>query len=105
MKKSIVFILVLSSFVLGESFTNSVGMKFVDIPAGKFIMGKQMDNCPKDDPYTDKNENEECVNNSKNSQNIGVESFYMQDTEVTQEQWFKIMGTNPSKFKTGNASK
>jgi len=104
MKKSMVLILVLSSFVLGESFTNSIGMKFVDIPAGKFIMGTQTDDCPKDNPYTDKNENQECINNSKNSLNISVESFYMQDTEVTQEQWFKIMGTNPSKFKTGNSS-
>ena len=104
MKKFILLSLVVSSLVMGESFTNSVGMKFVDIPAGNFIMGQQLENCPKDDPYTDKNEYNECMKAAQNSLNVGVESFYMQSTEVTQAQWFELMGSNPSKFKTGNAS-
>ena len=104
MKKFIVLSLVLSSLVMGESFTNSIGMKFVEIPAGNFIMGKQVANCPKDNPYTAKNEHEECIKSAKNSINARVESFYIQTTEVTQEQWFKIMENNPSKFKTGDAS-
>jgi len=104
MKKFIVLSLVLSTLVMGEGFTNSIGMKFIDIPAGNFIMGKQAENCPKDDPYTDKNEYEECMNTAKNSLNVSVDSFYMQNTEVTQAQWYEIMGNNPSKYKTGNSS-
>jgi len=79
-------------------------MKFIQIPTGTFIKGIQAQNCPKDNPYTDKNEYTECINNTKNSLNVNVESFYMQSTEVTQDQWFQIMGNNPSKFKTGNSS-
>ncbi len=104
MKSIVLLSLILSSFVMGESFTNSIGMKFIDIPSGNFIMGKPSQKCPKDNPYTTINEYEECLNSAKNGFNVNVESFYMQNTEVTQEQWFAIMGNNPSKFKTGTSS-
>ncbi|MBI5747859.1 MAG: SUMF1/EgtB/PvdO family nonheme iron enzyme [Nitrospinae bacterium] len=30
---------------------------------------------------------------------VCVDDFYMGETEVTQRQWTKIMGSNPSRFK------
>jgi len=70
----------------GKTFTNSIGMKFVLIPAGTFTMGS-----PTDEPGRDNDETRHRVTLSK--------PFYMQATEVTQGQWRAIMGTNPSYFK------
>jgi len=57
-----------------RTFTNSVGMKFVWIDPGSFRMGPA-----------------HMVTLSK--------GFYLQTTEVTQQQWEAVMGTNPSHFK------
>ncbi len=66
-----------------KTHTNAVGMKFVLVPAGSFIMG------------TDKGQPDERpihkVNISK--------PFYLGTTEVTQAQYEKVMGKNPSKHK------
>ncbi|MEE4600312.1 MAG: formylglycine-generating enzyme family protein [Desulfobacteraceae bacterium] len=61
-------------------------MKFVPIPAGKFVMGS-----PPDESYRGSDENQYEVRISK--------PFYMQTTEVSQGQWKKVMGNNPSGFK------
>jgi formylglycine-generating enzyme required for sulfatase activity len=58
---------------------NSIGMQFVLIPAGHFLMGS-----PKDEPYRDKGEIQHEVTISK--------PFYLQTTEVTIKQWQKVMG-------------
>jgi len=73
------------NFMKDKSFTNSIGMKFVYIPNGTFMMGSQ-----KNEPERNKNETLHKVTLTK--------GFYMQTTEVTQEQWKAIMGDNPSKF-------
>ena len=86
---SAVFILIgIKSEVVGEenSFTNSIGMKFVLISSGNFIMGS-----PPDEPDRDDDETQHKVTISK--------PFYIQATEVTQKQWKRIMGNNPSAFK------
>lgn len=70
----------------GNSFVNSVGMEFVKIPAGEFIMG-----APEDETYSDRNErptHEVTISNA----------YYMGVCEVTQQQWEEIMGSNPSGF-------
>ncbi|TES90079.1 MAG: hypothetical protein E3J94_05540 [Desulfobacteraceae bacterium] len=67
------------------TITNSIGMKFVSIPAGTFMMGS-----PSDEPGRDNDERQHRVTLSK--------GFYMQATEVTQGQWQSIMGNNPSYF-------
>jgi formylglycine-generating enzyme required for sulfatase activity len=66
--------------------TNSIGMKFVLIPAGKFVMGS-----PPEEPGRDDDERQYEVKISK--------PFYIQTTEVSQGQWKRVMGNNPSNFK------
>jgi formylglycine-generating enzyme required for sulfatase activity len=70
----------------GDVFTNSLGMKFVLIPPGTFMMGS-----PPDEPKRKPDEKQHQVTISK--------PFYLQTTEVTQELWKAIMGHNPSVFK------
>ena len=69
-----------------KNFTNSIGMKFVWIPAGTFMMGS-----PKEEIDRHKNEIPHKVTLTK--------GFYMGVYSVTQEQWKQIMGNNPSGFK------
>jgi len=68
------------------SITNSIGMKFIDIPSGYFMMGANKN--------FDKGLKKEFPQHK-----VNIKSFYMQTTEVTQEQWFNVMGSNPSYFK------
>jgi len=69
------------------AFTSpTLGAKFVLIPAGTFMMGS-----PHDEPGRDSDENPQ-------HQVIISRSFYMQTTEVTQGQWKRVTGNNPSHF-------
>jgi formylglycine-generating enzyme required for sulfatase activity len=72
----------------GKTYTNSIGMEFVLIPAGSYIR-------PLEEPV--KNEFGEIL---YDKQKITVSRpFYLGKYEVTQEQWVKVMGDNPSRFK------
>jgi len=68
---------------------NSIGMTFVYIPPGTFMMGS-----PPYEKYRNDNETQHKVTISK--------GFYMQSTQVTQGQWKAVMGNNPSYFKNGD---
>jgi sulfatase modifying factor 1 len=68
-----------------KNFTNSIGMKFVWIPPGTFLMGS-----PKEEEGREDNETQHKVTLSK--------GFYMGVSLVTQEQWQAVMGNNPSEF-------
>jgi formylglycine-generating enzyme required for sulfatase activity len=79
-----------------KTFINSVGMEFVKIPAGSFLMG-----CSQGDT--------ECEEDEKPQHKVTIsKSFYMGKFEVTQGQWKKVMGeglfgigeNNPSDNKT-----
>jgi len=87
-----------------KNYTNSIGMKFVYIPTGSFMMGTKRPICPKDDPYTEKNEYEECMKKVATSETprhrVKISGFYCAKYETTQEQWYKVMGNNPSKHKS-----
>ncbi|TWI72450.1 formylglycine-generating enzyme required for sulfatase activity [Desulfobotulus alkaliphilus] len=72
--------------VSGDKITNSLGMTFVKIPAGEFWMGS-----PSNEPGRFDDEKRHRVKISKD--------FYMMTTEVTQAQWERVMGSNPSRFK------
>ena len=69
-----------------KNFTNSLGMKFVWIPPGTFMMGS-----PKEEIGRGQYESQHKVTLTK--------GFYMGVYTVTQEQWKEIMGNNPSGFK------
>jgi sulfatase modifying factor 1 len=69
-----------------KDFTNSIGMKFVWIKPGSFMMGS-----PKEEKERADNEIQHKVTLTK--------GFYMGVYTVTQEQWKDIMGNNPSRFK------
>jgi formylglycine-generating enzyme required for sulfatase activity/serine/threonine protein kinase len=64
---------------------NSLGMKLALIPPGRFLMGS-----PPSEPQHDRREVQHLVQISR--------PFYMGTEEVTQEQFIKVMGTNPSRF-------
>jgi formylglycine-generating enzyme required for sulfatase activity len=66
--------------------SSAIGAKFVLIPAGTFTMGS-----PSSEPQRDNYETQHQVTISR--------PFYLQTTEVTQGQWRKVMGNNPSYFK------
>jgi serine/threonine protein kinase len=71
--------------VADKKIKNSLGMEFVYIPPGTFIMGS-----PSSEPGRGSNEKQHRV--------TLTQGFYMQTTEVTQGQWTAVMGRNPSKF-------
>lgn len=60
-------------------YANSLGMEFVLLPAGSFLMGS-----PPDEPGRQGNEDQHRVTLSR--------PFYMQTTEVTCAQWWEVMG-------------
>src|ERR1700677_728031 len=69
-----------------KNFTNGIGMKFVWIPPGTFMMGS-----PKEEKERRDDETEHKVTLSK--------GFYMSMYATTQEEWKKVMGSDPSNFK------
>lgn len=91
--RAILTIVVLSSFATvvaaqgkdEKAITNSVGMVLVQIPAGKLMMGS-----PIDEAHRGSDELQHEVEISK--------SFYLGAFEVTQRQYEKVMGMNPSFF-------
>jgi formylglycine-generating enzyme required for sulfatase activity len=68
-----------------KTITNNLGMKFVLISPGTFEMGS-----PAGEPGRHDDERQHRVTISK--------PFYLQTTEVTQGQWQKVTGENPSYF-------
>ncbi|MEM6260397.1 MAG: SUMF1/EgtB/PvdO family nonheme iron enzyme [Planctomycetota bacterium] len=71
---------------VGDTFTNSLGMKLAYIPAGEFIMGS-----PESEEGRNDNEGQHRVRLTK--------PFLLGVTEVTQAQWHTLMGNNRSYFK------
>ena len=81
------------------------GMEMLLVPPGKFMMGAS----PSDeialevekllaekfpqDKYSERPQHEVTI----------TKAFYLGRTEVTQEQWMKVMGENPSLFQQSNA--
>jgi formylglycine-generating enzyme required for sulfatase activity len=70
----------------GKDFTNSVGMKLVRIPKGKFWMGSP-------------NNETSSVNNEHPRHQVELtKDFFIGVYEVTQKQYKAVMGKNPSYF-------
>jgi formylglycine-generating enzyme required for sulfatase activity len=68
-----------------KEITNSIGMKLVLIPKGTFMMGS-----PETEKGRQENETQHEVTISKD--------YYLGVHEVTQAQYEKVMGKNPSHF-------
>jgi uncharacterized protein (TIGR02996 family) len=67
-------------------WTSALGMKFVLIPAGTFRMGSPDDEA-------------ERLRDEGPAHEVEItQPFYLSVTHVTQEQYKKVMGTNPSRF-------
>lgn len=74
-----------------KTYTNSIGMEFVLIPAGSFMMGA--------DPDVDAH----GISDETPQHKVTISKpFYMGKYEVTQAQWEEVMGSNPSKFEGRN---
>lgn len=64
-------------------FVNSIGMRFVRIPAGRFEMGAA-------------DEDREAGANEKPRHAVTIsQAFYLGQFEVTQAQWLAVMGSSP----------
>jgi formylglycine-generating enzyme required for sulfatase activity len=64
---------------VGTIVTNSIGMKFMPVPGGKMQLGSGV--------------------------NVSLATFLMASTEVTQAQYQKVMGNNPSKYVYGDGAR
>jgi formylglycine-generating enzyme len=73
---------------VGPFFTNSIGMEFVWIPAGRFRMGS-----PRSQQGRDQDETLHTV--------VFPRGFYMSIHLVTQKHWVRVMKNNPSHFREG----
>ena len=71
-----------------RTWTNSLGMKFILIPAGTFTITKKTKN--------------EFGEEATQTQNMDIAPFYMGIYPVTQEQWVAVMGSNPGDPKGRN---
>ena len=69
----------------GGTWTNTLGMEFVGIPAGSFVMGSPEH---EEGRYSDERQREVRIS----------QGFWMGKYEVTQGEWEAVMGTNPSGF-------
>lgn len=80
-----------ASFGLGPKKTvGPYRPEIVELPAGKFMMGSPPGELPKDWKFKQNEHQHEVVLTS---------SFAIARTEVTQDQWTALMGSNPSHFK------
>jgi formylglycine-generating enzyme required for sulfatase activity len=82
----------------GDVLHNAIGMKLAYIPAGKFLMGsskEQMEQLKKGQHWSEKGWEKAEV---PQHQVTISRPFYLGAYEVTQGQYEKVMGTNPSYF-------
>jgi uncharacterized protein (TIGR02996 family) len=70
---------------ISPSVVNSVGMEFVLVPPGQFIMGS-----PTEEPGRDQDEQQHAVTLTR--------GFLIGRYPVTQEQWRTVLGDNPSQY-------
>ena len=93
-----------------ETKSNSVGIDMVKIPAGSFMMaGCEVVGCPKDDPFAKVDESLNCTSSRTDCKGFKDEvahkvtltgAFYLSKTEVTQKQYYAVMGSRPSTFES-----
>jgi formylglycine-generating enzyme required for sulfatase activity len=80
-----------------KTITNTIGMKFVLIPAGSFTMGSQLS--PEEVAKRYGGEVKYYKDEQPPHPVKITKKFYLQTTETTQAHWKRIMGNNPSRMK------
>lgn len=91
-----------------QTLTNELGMQFVEVPAGEFVMGKfeptvsRMISWGSNEPLNEK-VYQDALELAKQDVRPGFrviisKAFFIGKYEITQEQWKKVMGYNPSYF-------
>jgi formylglycine-generating enzyme required for sulfatase activity len=88
-------------------YTNSSGMKFRLIPPGEFVMGGTPADIAVARQQADPGEHWQDVATSEGPQHrvILTQAFYLATHEVTQEQFMRVMGANPSYFSASGGGK
>ena len=71
--------------------------EMVVIPAGSFLMGSPPD--PEQDPFSDAKPVKIGLGDEKPQHHVNIQTFAIGKYEVTQEQWYAVMGNNPSSNK------
>jgi formylglycine-generating enzyme required for sulfatase activity len=76
----------------GKTFTNTIGTEFILIPAGSFTWGAEV--------KESQNVFGETIRETIPERKVTLSKpFYLGKFEVTQEEWYAVMGNNPAKFK------
>lgn len=77
----------------GNTLENFLGMHFVEIPAGEFIMGTEdITDAVMEIPEPEKN----ALSDETPAHSVVIsKAFYLAQTEVTQQQWFTVMENKP----------
>ena len=79
-------------------FKNTIGMKFVLIPSGRFMMGSHISPEMTAEKYGNKSLSK-WLNTEHPQHEVRIsKAFYLQSTQVTQTQWERVMEYNPSHF-------
>lgn len=107
MKKLLLFVIgTLLAFAASAQISSNVGTVFKDcndcpemvmIPAGSFLMGSPPDPLP--DPFSDEKIEKKASLDELPQRRVQIKSFTIGKYEVTQEQYYALMGVNPSRFK------
>jgi formylglycine-generating enzyme required for sulfatase activity len=112
---SISFLFLLIACRLGAqapAYTNEIGMQFVLIKPGSMVVGKFQPTVGKTDftgkPIPEKMYKEAVEMAEKDAMpgfTVNIDrAYYIGTFEITQEQWEKVMGNNPSVFKNDSSA-
>ena len=102
------FLAITNGEAVQKADKKDIGIKLVLIPAGKFFMGLPKDKEPAEgeEPRKELSEREEAAPIDEDGHDVEItQPFYMGKYEVTQAEYEKVMGVNPSYFVKEDAKK
>ena len=85
------------------TMTNAIGMEFVRIEPGTLLVGRFRPSCPQRNEHWTTHDHARCALLVKRDAATGFSAtiarpFYIGKFEVTQAEWKRVMGSNPSVF-------